>query len=259
MVSLQYIFIKQNSFIKPGKLYNLFELDYLKSYKPEFFTWYFKKNILAEKAINLKYIFYRIARPVLKVNYTLFRKLNQPSPWLSPTSTLFFKKYLTGDMIGLEYGSGFSTLFYAQRVKQMEVIEHHKGWYEKIKNILKEKQLDKKVNYHLIEPNEETINKAPSFFNEAECPENFSWRKIYYNYFEHVKTYPDEHFEFIIVDGRARVECSFNALAKLKKGGLFILDNSERLRYQPVFSRLKNWEMVNTSNGLTDTTLWLKP
>jgi len=240
-------------------LYSLFELDYLRSYKSEFFTWYFKKNILAERAIDPSYIFYRLARPVLKANYALFRKLNQPSPWLSPTSTLFFKKFLTKDMIGLEYGSGFSTVFYAQLVKQMEVIEHHKGWYEKIKNTLHEKQVEQIVNYHLIEPNEDTIKEIPQFLNQPNCPENFSWRKRYYQYFEHVKTYPDDYFDFIIVDGRARVECSFNAISKLKKGGLFILDNSERLRYQPVFNRLKNWEMVNTSNGLTDTTLWLKP
>lgn len=237
----------------------MFELDYLKTYKPEFFSWYFTKNILAEKAFSLKYIFYRLARPVLKVNYALFRKLNQPSPWLSPCSTLFFKKYLTKNMIGLEYGSGFSTLFYAQRVKQLEVIEHHKGWYNKIKKTLCENEVVQKVNYHLIEPNEDTIIEIPQFLTQAKELANFSWQKIYYNYFQHVKTYPDEYFDFIIVDGRARVECSFNAISKLKRGGLFILDNSERMRYQPVFSRLNNWEMVNTSNGLTDTTLWIKP
>jgi len=74
-----------------------------------------------------------------------------------------------------------------------------------------------------------------------------------------VNTYPDNYFDFIIVDGRARVECSFNAIKKLKRGGLFVLDNSERKRYMPIFNLLENWEMANTSNGLTDTTFWLKP
>lgn len=237
----------------------MFKLDYLKSYKPEFFTWVFKKNILAEKAFSLPYIFYRIARPILKINYALFRKLNTPSPWLSPAATLYFKKHLTKNMIGLEYGSGFSTLFYANRVKQMEVIEHHKGWYDKIAKTLAEKGVNDKVNYYLIEQNESEKAQLPEFINRADFPANFSWRKTYFNYFEHVKTYKDEYFDFIIVDGRARVECSFNAFAKLKSGGLFILDNSERKRYEPVFESLKNWEMVNTSNGLTDTTFWLKP
>lgn len=237
----------------------MFKLDYLKSYKPEFFTWVFKKNILTVKALNPQYIFYRIARPILKVNYALFRKINEPCPWLSPAATLYFKKYLTENMIGLEYGSGFSTLFFANRVKHMEVIEHHKGWYEKIVKLLTENKVDEKINYHLIEQNKSDEVQLPEFVNKSYYPENFNWRKTYFNYFEHVKSYKDEYFDFIIVDGRARVECSLNAFAKLKSGGLFVLDNSERKRYEPVFECLKNWEMVNTSNGLTDTTFWLKP
>ena len=70
---------------------------------------------------------------------------------------------------------------------------------------------------------------------------------------------PDESVDFVLVDGRARTECAYYSISKLKKGGLFILDNSERDRYNIVFEFLSEWEMQNTTNGLTDTTFWVKP
>ena len=49
------------------------------------------------------------------------------------------------------------------------------------------------------------------------------------------------------------------AVVKLKRGGIFILDNSERLRYEPVHRKLRSWKQVFTTTGLTDTTIWFKP
>mgnify|MGYP002282580474 CR=1 FL=1 len=68
-----------------------------------------------------------------------------------------------------------------------------------------------------------------------------------------------ESRDLILVDGRARPECLFMSLDKLKSGGLMVLDNSERERYSIVFDHLKDWSSYTTSNGLTDTTFWQKP
>ena len=46
-----------------------------------------------------------------------------------------------------------------------------------------------------------------------------------------ISEYPDETFDFILVDGRDRVQCIKCALPKLKRGGWLMLDNSERRRY----------------------------
>ena len=48
-------------------------------------------------------------------------------------------------------------------------------------------------------------------------------------------------------------------LPKIKKGGILILDNSERKRYELVFEQLKDYEMYETTNGLTNTTFWFIP
>ena len=57
-------------------------------------------------------------------------------------------------------------------------------------------------------------------------------------YVRAIDDYPDGHFHFVSVDGRARVACLERALAKVAPGGLLILDNSQRERYQPALSRL---------------------
>jgi len=235
-------------------------LQFLDTYRFQYLTFYLKKNILAERGWTWNYLFYRIMRPVLKANYKFFKLFNPQSPWLSQIAILFFKQYLTKEMVGLEYGSGFSTVFYAERVKKIIAIEHHKEWYNKVKKQLEELNLMNVECVYIPENKNDWQEKLPSFYTDYPLDFNdFKYRPEYFDYFEQVKNYPDEYFDFIIVDGRSRVECSLNALPKLKKGGLFILDNSERRRYRPVFEVLKDWPMSNTSTGLTDTTFWVKP
>jgi hypothetical protein len=84
-------------------------------------------------------------------------------------------------------------------------------------------------------------------------------RMDYYNYYSKVNEYPDEYFDFVLIDGRARVNCGKNAIDKLKSGGIFILDNSERQRYRPLHELLIKWPSIYTTTGLTDTTIWIKP
>jgi len=58
------------------------------------------------------------------------------------------------------------------------------------------------------------------------------------NFEEYVKTidkYPDESFDVIVVDGRARPSCIQHSLSKLKSGGYLVVDNSEREYYMAPF------------------------
>ncbi|HEY4655003.1 MAG TPA: class I SAM-dependent methyltransferase, partial [Cyclobacteriaceae bacterium] len=81
----------------------------------------------------------------------------------------------------------------------------------------------------------------------------------YHNYFSFITVFPNGHFDFIFIDGRARIECTLNAIPKLKKGGMLVLDNSDRDRYAPLFKVLEHWPRVTTTTGLFDTTIWFKP
>lgn len=84
-------------------------------------------------------------------------------------------------------------------------------------------------------------------------------------YEDYILMYPDTHFDLVIVDGRNRAACIANAVAKVKPGGWFVLDNSEREQYQAaIVAHLAGWErydFVSQGGGYKGwaTTVWRKP
>lgn len=219
-----------------------------------------KKNLLAPKAFTYRYLLYRIARPLLKFNYKIFKWRNPYIPWTSQASIKIFERILTKDKIGFEYGSGNSTIFFAKHLGQLISVEHNKEWFRIVKSNLQKMNVTN-VDYRFIPmADNDTLQRQYSFYNDFNLTEkDLQVMTQYHEYFSFIKEYPDNHFDFIIVDGRARVECSLNAIPKLKAGGIFVLDNSNRPRYKPVFKVLKNWKSITTTTGLFDTTIWFKP
>ena len=217
---------------------------------------YIKRNYLAPSENRAEYIKYRVLRPILKVYYKITtHKYGKESPWLTPASIEFLGKVLNKDMRGLEYGSGRSTLFISEKIGNLISVEHDRSWYSHVTTILHEKEIEN-VEYHLF-PSSQPETKV-----EIEIRNNASFvfeLNNFEKYFDFILDQPDDHFDFILIDGRARVECCARAVEKLKSGGIFILDNSERLRYKPVHTMLDSWKQVFTTTGLTDTTIWFKP
>lgn len=202
------------------------------------------------------YWLYRILRPILKIRYAFFRRMNKPAPWLSPTSILFFKKYLEKDMVGAEFGSGSSTLFFAPRISKLYSVEHNEEWYHLINEKLTGLNCSN-VDYRFVLQNDKSDFVDDVF--DLEEKRDFEIRRDYVNYFRALNDIQDHSLDFAIVDGRARTECCHEILPKIKKGGILILDNSERKRYELVFEQLKDYEMYETTNGLTNTTFWFIP
>ncbi|MCB0496036.1 MAG: class I SAM-dependent methyltransferase [Cyclobacteriaceae bacterium] len=160
-------------------------------------------------------------------------------------------------MIGIEYGSGRSTMFFAKKLKKLISIEHYPGWYEKVKKELENKGVHN-VDYFLI-LKQDTPDAIEDIDTELDKLEGSELRNDFANYYNKVNEYSNGYFDFVLIDGRARVKCGLNAMNKLKSGGIFVLDNSERKRYAPLRNALKDWPMVNTTTGLTNTTIWIKP
>ena len=169
-----------------------------------------------------------------------------------------FDAILNKEMKGFEFGSGGSTIFFSKRAGQLISLEHDVAWHTQITKRFEDLQV-KNVDYYLVE--KDADNSKPSLIGKRndDYTVPFTPATCYLNYYSFIDRFADESFDFIIVDGRARVECAEHAIPKLKKGGILILDNSERLRYKPVHDTVKNWKAVFTTNGLTDTTFWFKP
>jgi hypothetical protein len=164
--------------------------------------------------------------------------VNNGVPWTSPASIRIFDQILEKDMRGFEYGSGSSTRYFAGLLGTLVSVEHDKLWYEKVKVQISSLQ---NVTYVYL----------PLDLSDPDVKTS--------DYPTYILNFPPEHFDFILVDGRLRVECCMNAVNSLKAGGILVLDNSERERYQAIFHLLKDWKMIQTTTGLTDTTFWFKP
>lgn len=220
---------------------------------------YIKHLYLRPKGFTPGYLRYRLIRPLLKLYIAWLIPDAKKKPWTSPASIAIFDALLTSDMIGLEYGSGRSTTYFARRLQFLHTVEHHAGWYEQVQQILQAEGLQN-IDYQHIARQEEDQLPLPAFYAEYQLdPDTFAYRKDYRTYFERINQLDDNYLDFALIDGRARTECVLCVRAKLKPGGILALDNSERDRYSLARQLLANWPSVTTTNGITNTTIWFKP
>ena len=77
--------------------------------------------------------------------------------------------------------------------------------------------------------------------------------------------YPDNYFDLVLVDGRARPPCIKQACSKVKPGKYILLDNSDRDRYQlAIRELLLGWKRVTYEGPtlclpwFTQTSVWQK-
>lgn len=216
-------------------------------------------NHFRTKEFPLLYLRYRLMRPLLKAyNKLLLKKWrNQIIPWLAPAAIEILDNLLQKDMTGFEYGSGNSTLFLAARIRKLVSVEHDENWFKRVQGLLEENRITN-VEYRLITADKNYTCKLPrNSYEDYTMPATDA--KSFHNYYTSIRAYPDESFDFILVDGRARVSCVHESLVKLKPGGLLILDNADRFRYKEIHILLKDWKKILTTTGLTDTVFWFKP
>lgn len=205
----------------------------------------------------VKRLYFRIGKPFLRFHYTVFKWFHPGTPWTSPASIVFFNEGLDRTMTGFEFGSGISTLFFAQRLKELVSIEHDVTWHKQIQQRLTSAGITN-VTYVLREPHAEGSEIEDVVQLEGKMLQH-GFSSAFRDYSSFICQYPDRYFDFVLVDGRARVDCIIRSIPKVKDGGILVLDNSERDRYKEVFKLLESWPKVSTTTGITDTTIWFKP
>ena len=168
--------------------------------------------------------------------------LNDRIPWITYEACDFLELILTPKATVFEYGSGGSTLFYSRRVKQVISIEHHPDWFNAVQVALTKEGINNCI-YYLIPPNP-TIksNGDPadpmSYSSGAQEYRKYSFRE----YVTSIDDFPDQFFDLVAIDGRARPSCLWHANRKVKVGGYLLLDDSERDYYQRAKSMLLEWK-----------------
>lgn len=202
----------------------------------------------------------RAARAVLYLPARLRMACDPEYPWLVHGAVAWLRANLAPHMRGFEYGSGRSTLFFSRRVKSLVSLEHHSKWRRRVAALLAERGAAN-VDYRFIPP-EKDVSGGQARRKRPERWERMglSPRKPEFTaYFDCILEFPDRRFDFVCIDGRARVECALNAFDKIKPGGFLVLDNSEWEKYLPIFQAVPDWERLDFENGVWRTSILKKP
>ena len=172
-------------------------------------------------------------------------------PWFSFAAIEFLEKILNKDMVVYEYGSGGSTLFFSEHAKKVISVEHNKEWHEKMSIQISSSGIQN-CEVGLFEASEAAPRKANSISNPDDyISEDLEYQGMEFKeYASNIDAFPDNYFDVIDIDGRARPSCFKHALKKIKNNGYLILDNAEREHYSYIHETLDNsaWEK-NTFAG----------
>ena len=127
-------------------------------------------------------------------------------PWISYDAQKTIEAFLGPTKRVLEFGSGMSTVWYAERAGEVVSIEDSKPWFELVQGIMCSRRVSN-VRYHL-----------------AEGPGDYATIR------------PEDvgiGFDFVMIDGSAREACAKVAISMTRPGGIIYLDNSDKC-FNPV-------------------------
>ena len=124
-----------------------------------------------------------------------------PIPWITYSAIHFLLGRLSKELSVFEYGTGGSTQWWAERVRDVVAVEHDRIWHKKIVHSLPDN-----VELILVENIEDG------------------------SYANKINEYRDR-FDIVVIDGRDRVNCVKRSLRALKASGVIVWDNTDRKHY----------------------------
>ncbi len=165
-------------------------------------------------------------------------------PMLVFEANHFLEQILTPETIVFEYGSGGSTLFYANRVRHVTSVEHDLEWFRCVQQVLQTSNLHNCDHYWIAPETPEYLEKGVVFDDPTAYRSSRPRHRndTFYAYVRLIDAFPDNSFDLVAVDGRARPSCVLHARSKVKPGGYLMLDNSNRPHYQQVRHLMSDWE-----------------
>jgi predicted O-methyltransferase YrrM len=156
------------------------------------------------------------------------------SPWMTFGAIAQLERFLArkGKARVFEWGSGGSTLFFAKRAAELIAVENDGDWTEKVRAACAERgHQHVTLAFHPADDTTAPVEFDPSDPERYHSGSSVQGGHLFRSYAEHIVPFPGDHFDIVVVDGRARPACLRLALPKVKPGGLLVLDNAERPWY----------------------------
>jgi hypothetical protein len=183
-------------------------------------------------------------------------------PWFPIEAINFLDSVIKPDHSIFEYGSGGSTIYFAQRARLVVSVDHDPAWYRDVQNELKIRGImncaclliEPELNQNGVKFGTDNLN---GYATGHQPLANYNFRK----YASIIDAF--EPFDIVSIDGRSRPSCIKHAKEKLKLGGYLILDNSDRPYYKPAIQLIDSvWPRTKTTNSgkpETENIIWQKP
>jgi hypothetical protein len=202
-----------------------------------------------------------------RVRLAVHQRMHPDAPWLTAEATRMLDDWLELQHVGIEWGSGRSTRWFAQRVKRLLSVEHHAGWHAAVSEQLAADGITN-VDYRLLPCDPERV-ETPAWIAAMFASE----------YVRAVDVFSPRSIDFALVDGMYRSACALAAIPKLRSGGLLIVDNVNWFLPSPsraptsrgatdsplsptwteFADAVSGWERTWTENGVADTAIWTVP
>jgi hypothetical protein len=125
-----------------------------------------------------------------------------PVPWMNYNLIAFLEERLTRNMKLLEFGSGYSTLFYTYHIDDVTSIEGDQLWYETTRKMVGE--------------------RAKLIYMDPDANDDFG----------PVLSSLNEVYDVVVIDGRNRVQCAMATCEILSDQGVIIFDDSMREKHR---------------------------
>lgn len=141
----------------------------------------------------------------------------EPFPWFTYSFIDFLTERLDDNFDVFEFGSGNSTLFFANRIKHVTSVEHNTEWYNKLISKIPD-------NVNLLLSKTESVDDYVGLIKLS-----------------------NKKFDMVFIDGIHRNECSQSAVEILCERGVIVLDDSERVEYSEgvEFITTKGFKKIN--------------
>lgn len=132
-------------------------------------------------------------------------KAGEPIIWLTYAAIYLLRDRTPANARVFEYGSGHSTLWWSERVREVVACEHHEEWAQRISATARDN-----VTVLHRELGQGYVEAAPEL----------------------------GPFHVVVIDGRHRVACVEPATRALADDGVVVWDNTDRQKYRAAFGIL---------------------
>jgi hypothetical protein len=152
-----------------------------------------------------------------------------PLPWLSYPAIEFIGERLNQSQVLYEYGCGGSTLWFAQRCKQIYSVEHHEQWRDEFSKRLP-------ANAQIIF---KPLGCAVDYLNVA-----FTKTSSRNEYSDSILSSPRP--DVVVIDGIFRNACAAAACEAVSESGVLIYDNTDFPETQEgiAYLRSRGWRQL---------------